>query len=165
MSLEEINFIAEIIASVAVIASLIYVGREVSQNTEATQASAAQAYVAADNEIVGLINGSDNLADILHRGAPGLAQLQGGDVIQFMAFHDQVFISFQSFYVQWKKGALDPRLWRTYEKAFMALLAQPGQKEWWKLRQDWFFPEFRDFVEQKAASGEVGVMHPRAMGD
>ncbi len=41
MTLEEFNYIAEIFASIAVVASLIYVGLGVRQNTAATQASIA----------------------------------------------------------------------------------------------------------------------------
>ena len=159
MSLEEVNFIAEIVASVAVIASLIYVGRQVSQNTEAAEASAAQAYVAADNEIVGLINSSSNLAEILHRGAKGMSALSGGELIQFMAFNEQIFISFQSFYLQWRKGALDERLWSTYRQAAIEVLTQPGQQEFWAARRHWFFPEFRDYMENLAQSEESKPMH------
>ncbi len=78
MSLEEFNYIAEIIASIAVIASLLYVGLQVKQNTEATRATAAQSFAEVDNGFVGLINTSNNLADILHRGAMGLSELKGG---------------------------------------------------------------------------------------
>jgi Tfp pilus assembly major pilin PilA len=40
MTLEEFNYIAEIIASIAVIASLLYAGLQVKQNTAATIANA-----------------------------------------------------------------------------------------------------------------------------
>ena len=72
MSLEEFNYIAEIIASIAVIASLLYVGLQVKQSTVAAHSAAAQANVTALNECVGLINASDKLADILQQGADGL---------------------------------------------------------------------------------------------
>ncbi len=163
MSLEEFNYIAEIIASVAVIGSLLYIAWEIRLNTVATQTSAAQAYVAADNETVGLINSAGNLADILHRGADGMSALQGGDLIQFMAFHDQLFVSFQSFYLQWKKGALDERLWITYQQAIVELLAQQGQREWWDQRRHWFYEEFRDYVDHSAATVEGKLMHPGAV--
>ena len=163
MTLEEINFISQIVGSIAVIASLIYVGWGIRLNTVATQTSAAQAYVATDNETVGLINTSGNLADILHRGAGGMSALQGGDLIQFMAFLDQLFISFQSSYLQWTKGALDERLWHTFSQAIVDLLSQPGQQEWWDIRRHWFFDEFRDCVDQTVASVEGKLMHPGAL--
>ncbi len=163
MTLEQFNFIAEIVASIAVIASLIYVGREVGQNTDATHAAAAQASVSAINEYVGLINDADKLADILHKGSRGMSELKDGDLIRFMAFHDQVFISFQSYYLQWKDGTLDERLWLTQKQAALDLLSQGGQQDWWAARRHWFFPEFQDYLEDLAATAISKPMHPGAV--
>lgn len=165
MILENFYFVSQIVASIAVIISLIYVGRQVNQNTSATQDAASQAYVAADNEIVGLINISDNLADILHRGARGLSALSGGELIQFMAFNEQAFISFQSFYLSWKNGNLDERLWNTYRQAALELLTQPGQQEFWSARRHWYFPEFRDYLENLAATEMAKPMHFSAVAE
>ena len=110
MTLEAFNYIAEIIASVAVFASLIYIGLEVRQNTAATQASSRVAYVDTMNDYVGLINSSPNLADILRRGANGLSNLKNGEILQFSAWLDQNFITYETYYFQWKAGVLDGRL-------------------------------------------------------
>ena len=163
LTLEQIYFIGQTISAIAVVLSLIYVGLQVKQNTTATQTASAQAYVTADNEIVGLINSSPKLADVLHQGANGLSALKGGDIIRFMAFHDLIFISFQSFHLQWKKGTLDEGLWGTYRQSFLDLLQQKGQQDWWALRRHWFTSEFQDYVEQAVAK-EVGKpMHPGAV--
>ena len=163
MTLEEFNFIAEIIASIAVVASLIYVGREVGQNTEATQAAAAQAQVSAINEYVGIINSSDKLADILHQGGRDMSALKGGDLIRFMAFNDQALIAIQSQYLQWKDGILDERLWLIQKQAALALLSQPGQQEWWAARRHWFFQEFQDYLDNLAGTEMSKPMHPGAV--
>jgi hypothetical protein len=147
----------------AVIASLLYVGREVGQNTKATRASAAQAIVSAINDYVGVINDSDKLADVLHQGGRGMSALKGGDLIRFMAFHDQAVIAIQSQYLQWKDGILDERLWLIQKQAALDLLSQPGQQEWWAARRHWFFPEFRDYLANLAATEESKPMHPGAV--
>ena len=165
LTLEQIYFIGQTIAAVAVVASLIYVGLQVKQNTNATQIASAQAYVAADVELVGLINNSPNLADVLHQGANGLSELNGGDLIRFMAFHDSVFISFQSFHLQWKRGALDETLWKTSKQAFIDLLQQKGQQDWWAKRRHWFSPEFQDYIEQAVKTEFAKPMHPGSVGD
>ncbi len=165
LTLEQIYFIGQTIAAMAVVASLIYVGFQVRQNTTATQIASAQAYAAAENEVVGLINVSPNLADILHQGANGLSELKGGDLIRFMAFNDSVFISFQSFHLQWKTGALNKILYETYKHAIIDLLQQKGQQDWWALRGHWFSPEFQDYIEQAMATGLAKPMHPGAVED
>ena len=163
LTLENIYFIGQPIAAVAIVVSLIYVGFQVRQNTTATQTASAQAYVTSDNEIVGLINASPNLADVLYQGANGLSALKDGDLIRFMAFHDLLFISYQSFHLQWKRGTLDKTLWGTYKQAILDLLQQKGQQEWWTIRRHWFNSEFQEFVEQAVVEGIAKPMHPGAV--
>ena len=160
MTLEEFNYIAEIIGSIAVIASLIYVALQVRQNTAATQAATGQAYVDTMNGYVSLINSSPNLADILHRGANGLSNLKNGEVIQFGAFIDQSFINFEAFYFQWKAGVLDTRLWSINRHAIAGFLAQTGQQQWWEIRHNWYDPEFQEYVNQVIDAEKAKPMHP-----
>ena len=163
MTLEQAYFVGELIAAIAVVISLIYVGFQVKQNTIATQTSSAQAYTTDVNEIVGLINNSTHLADVLHSGANGLSELEDGDIIRFMAFHDMLFITYQSFYLQWKKGTLDEELFNTYRGAQMSLLKQKGQREWWEFRRHWFNPGFQNYVEEIMNLDSVKPMHPRSI--
>lgn len=160
MTLEEFNYIAEIVASIAVIASLIYVGLQIRQNTAVTQATGRQAYVDSMNEYVGLINLSTNLADILHRGATGLSNIKGGEIIQFGAFLKQCFINFETSYFQWKAGVLDARLWSIYRHTIVDLLIQPGQQQWWDTRRHWFDKEFQEYVNRVIDTDEGKPMHP-----
>lgn len=163
MTLEAFNYLAEIVASLAVIASLIYVGIGIRQNTAATQAAGRHASVEAINGFVGLINSSSNLADILHRGATGLSNLKDGEIIQFGAFLDQCFINFETYFFQWKAGVLDARLWSIQKHSIVDLLIQPGQQQWWQTRRHWFDSEFQDYVNEVVQSEEAKPMHPFAV--
>jgi len=163
MTLQEFNYIAEIVASVAVVGSLIYVGLGIRQNTSATEAAGRHAYVGALNDYVGLINSSSNLAEVLHRGATGISNLKNGEVIQFMAFLDQCFINFETNYFQWKAGVLDTRLWSVYRHTIADMLIQPGQQQWWEFRRHWFGKEFEDYVNEVINTEEAKPMHPFAV--
>jgi len=159
MPLDQLSNIAEIIAAALVIVSLIYVGLQVRQSTKAAYASTNQAHAEIANGMTGLINASNNLADILHQGASGLSSLKEGNLIRFMAFHDQIFVAYQGFYFQYLRGALDRRIWDTYKQATLSMLAQPGQQEWWKLRRSWFSEEFRNYVDDIATKEQGRPMH------
>ncbi len=163
MPLDQLANIAEISAAALLIVSLIYVGLQVRQSTKAAYASTSQAHAEVANGYIGLINASNNLADILHQGASGLSSLKEGNLIRFMAFHDQIFVAYQSFYFQYLKAALDERIWGTYKQAMLDLLAQDGQQEWWKLRRHWFCEEFRNYVEDIAGKEQGKPMHPFAV--
>ncbi len=159
MELEQLSFISEIVAAIAVIASLIYVGRQVKENTTATKSTAAQAMADTMNGYVGLINSSSNLSDILHKGATGLDNLQGGEVIQFGAFHDQMFICSESLYYQWSDGVLDEHLWNTYRHAIVDILMQKGSQDWWENRRHWFGTQFAAAVEELCSEVSAKPMH------
>ena len=165
MTIQEWGAIGELIGGIAIIISLIYVGIQIKHSTRATEAAATQSFAEVDNAVVGLINLSNELADVLHRGAKGLSELVGGDIIRFMAFHDQLFTTYQAGYVQWKANTLDERLWATFKHTFVSLLQQPGQMEWWKLRRHWYDGEFADYVDTAVKTTSGKAMHPGALSD
>ena len=68
MPLDQLANIAEISAVALLIVSLIYVGLQIRQSTKAAYASTNQAHAQVANGYIGLINVSNNLADILHQG-------------------------------------------------------------------------------------------------
>jgi len=163
MPLDQLANIAEISAAALLIVSLMYVGLQVRQSTKAAYASTNQAHAEIAMEYIGLINASDRLADILHEGAMGLSSLKEGNLIRFMAFHDQIFVAYQPFYFQYLKGTLDGRIWDTYKQAMVSLLGQSGSQDWWKLRRHWFSEEFRNYVEDVVAMEQGKPMHPGAV--
>ena len=165
LTLEQVYFISQTIAAMAVVISLLYVGFQLKQNTIATQTASTQAFVAADSDVVGLINSSPNLADVLHQGANGLSSLKGGDLIRFMAFHDVNFITLQFFYLQWQAGTLDEALLGTWKQAMIDLFHQKGQREWWEQRRHWFNQDFQNYVEEAMATGSSKPMHPGTVKD
>ena len=160
LTLEQVYFIGQTISAVAVILSLVYVGLQIRQNTTATQTASAQAYVADINELVGLINSSPKLADVMHQGANGLSSLKDGDLIRFMAFTDTNFMTYQALHLQWQKGTLDENLLDTYKHTITALLQHKGQQEWWELRRHWFNPDFQKYIEKAIVEGAREPMHP-----
>ena len=159
MTLLEWGALGELVGGIAIIASLIYVGRQVKENTKATKSAADQAMADTMNGYVGLINSSPNLADILHRGATGMDSLQGGEVIQFGAFLDQMFICCESTYSQWRDGVLDERLWNTYRHCIVDIMMQKGSQEWWENRRHWFGMQFADTVEELCSELSAKPMH------
>ena len=160
LTLEQAYYIGELVGLVVVIISVIYLALQVRQNTEVSRLTAAQSFADVDNAFVSIINTSPTLAEILHRGSNDISILEGGERIQFEAFHDQVFISIQACYFQWQTGALDTRLWNTFKSASLDLLAHPGIRQWWESRLHWWDKEFIEYVNQVTSSAVAKPMHP-----
>ena len=159
MTIQDWGALGEMIGGIAIIISLIYVGLQIKQNTRATQMSTAHSNLDTQNTYVGLINYSGSLADILDRGANGLCNLQGGEVIQYSAFHDQCFSSFQTYYIEWQSGILDDRLWEYNKHAMADLMVHPGVQTWWSTRKHWYDSVFQTYVDATVSAGIGKPMH------
>ena len=64
MTLEQYAYFGEIIAAVAVVASLIYVARQLGQNTAMMRVNAARERVQRDTELSSAISGSQEFAEL-----------------------------------------------------------------------------------------------------
>ena len=148
MTLEHYYYIGELVAAAALIVSLVYLAVQVKLSTAATKATASQSFVDTTAVLVGGINQSANLGDILFRGSTGLDSLSGGETIQFSAFHDCSFISYESNFFLSQQGILDNRLWNTYQHALVNLLHHKGVLEWWEARSHMYAPEFVEHVKR-----------------
>lgn len=158
-SLEKAHKLAELIAAVSVIVSLIFVGLQVQQNTTAVQSAAAQAvhenfaawYTAIQNEPA--------LLEITTRGMRDYASLTPTEKAQFIA----VFMGFcshtQNAYYKWKDGTLAPELWRGWEYVSMNFFSTPGGKAFWAERSYMFADAFQNYVEEDIMTREP---HPQA---
>ena len=64
LTLEQTYYIGELVGVLVVIISLIYVGLQVKQNTNATHATAAQSFVEMYNTFTSVVGSSKETADI-----------------------------------------------------------------------------------------------------
>ena len=147
LSLEQISNWAEIIGVILVILSLIYVGREVGQNTATMQVSAAQTFVDLYNTITSQLTLAPDLADIWYRGLTGFASLKNDERVRFSTIAGQTMRVFESGYLQYRKDALDEQIWVAFSNSLADITASPGMREWWKTRQHWYSPDFQELVK------------------
>jgi hypothetical protein len=147
MSLEQISLIAQIASAVAVIASLIFVGWQVKQATQAVRNSSSQAHSANYTEIVKCLIGNGDFARIwlcalLDPDAPSDV-----DWVRFVGYASTLFRFYESSRVQWLHGQLDEEHWQTIERQVRTLTTQPGIQAWWRLRGHWHSESFRAWFE------------------
>ena len=146
MSLEQAALISQIISAVAVIASLIFVGFQLSQHTRAVRASTSQAHSATYVQaLTGLFDGE--MASIWRRGLSDFDTLDDDEKVRFMAFTSSIFRFYEASYVQMRRGQLDPAHWRTVEQQLASIAGQPGIGSWWRLRRAWHSEDFQSLFE------------------
>jgi hypothetical protein len=146
LNLDTAHKLTEVLAAIAVIVSLVFVGLEVRQNTVAVQSSAAQSVHENFATWYTTIQGDATLIAITTRGMQNYASLSSTEKGQFIA----VFMSFsshtQNAYYKWQEGSLSPELWRAWELVSMNFFSTPGGQDFWSERGYMFADAFQDYI-------------------
>ncbi len=139
--------IAEIISSVVVIVSLIFVGLEIRQNTNAVQSAAAQ--VVHDNFAgwYSSLQTEPELLEISTRGMRNYDSLSETEKAQFIAMFMAFVFHGQDAYYKWREGSLESKFWRAWENVSMNFFSTSGGRAFWGERSYLFADEFQRYVE------------------
>jgi hypothetical protein len=131
MSVDFFAQVAQIVAAVGVIVSLIYVGMQIRQATRATKLASIQAVEAAIGRTEELIIQDGGFADILRRGlTTSGADLLDAERIRLNVFYRHTLRAYQSAHYQHLHGALDDSVWTPLAKGFAAIYqADRGLRE------------------------------------
>jgi hypothetical protein len=160
MSLEQWSYLAQIIGAIAVVASLVFVGVQLRQNTKAILTQTSQTHSALYHSIIAGLSENGEVARIWRVGLADMDSLAPDERVRFMAFVSTLFRYYEASHVQSLRGLLDAEHWRTIEQQVTDLAAQPGIQAWWQLRQHWHSDAFRLWFEARPLR-DAGVLYDR----
>ena len=144
--------IAEVIAAVAVVISLIYVGRELGANTAAVRGASVQGVTGVHVESL-LTQASDSaLTRIRLAGDQDPSTLGEVEADQYFMLRLQIWISVQNTYFQHELGLMDQRTWEVYHRIVCSMWSSPGVREVWPGHRELLDPGFIAVVEGCPAS-------------
>jgi hypothetical protein len=131
MNVDFLAQLAQIVAAVGVIVSLVYVGVQIRQATRATKLASVQAVEAAIGRTEELIIQDGSFAEILKHGLTASAdELIDTDRIRLNVFYRHSLRAYQSAHYQYRHGALDDSVWGPQAKALAAIFqADRGLRE------------------------------------
>lgn len=148
MSLEEVFYVSQIVAAIAVVASLLFVGFEVRHGTRATRAQIHQ------NITLGWLAIGPVIADHARVFATGIAADEAAfdampteDKMTFLSIAFAFFKHYENMYEQQKAGFLGVEDWNAWARHMLMYWRMPGMQVWWRLRRDAFAPDFCRFLE------------------
>jgi len=147
MNLEALYYVSQIIAVAAVLASLIFVGVQIRQNTRQAKAAAAQSvyenyagwYMWAGEDM--------NRAVIGIKGFKDIDSLSDEENSIFMATFMAQFAYVQSAFYLWQDGSLKDEIWRSMEATLATVFNTPGGKAFWQRRRFSFTEAFVAHIE------------------
>ena len=145
MSLEDIFYLSQSVASVAVIGSLIYLGLQV-RSTERSQRAIMQQGRADRSSHAAITLASPELVHVFHKGSAGHADLTREEFTQWMMICRALFLSGEDSFLQHKAGQLDQKAFDSYVAGVRFYMKSPGMRAAWQLSAGQFGSDFSDFV-------------------
>ena len=134
MSLSDLAALGTLISGLAVLASLIFVGFQLKQNTAAVRAAASQAHSQNWQQITVPVVESGDFARIWRLGLDDIESLTNDERVRFYAFAGATLRFFEGARLQWRHGQLDREHWHNVEQTAIDLAATSGFKAYWAAR-------------------------------
>jgi hypothetical protein len=156
MNWQAISAVSELVAALAVVASLIYLAVQIRQNTRALRSSTWQATFDVNQRFDSGLADNGELADILIRGHQGLEHLKDEtERLRYMLVAKQLLDLYQNYHYQHELGMIDDAYWEVWIAAYRDAMAWPGFRHFVKLRRPFMRPGFERFVDQHLGSDDA----------
>ena len=146
--LSDLSQIAEIVAAIAVVISLVYVGKEVQSNTAAVRGAAMQAIATTDAAALMTIAADEGLSEIIRVGQLNPSELSASGAYRYEMFMRQFWLSFQNIFQQSELGLVDASVWQSYLTVICGMWSERGTRETWPDHVKVLDAKFAATVEQ-----------------
>ena len=131
MGLSGVAQLAEVVAAVGVVVSLIYVGRELQSNTAAVRGASIQEATRAQAELLLTRAVDPALNELYRRGDEDPSSLNESERSRYVLVKRQTWINLQNNYFQYDLDLLDQRVWDVYHRTLCNIWGARGSKETW----------------------------------
>jgi hypothetical protein len=155
MMLEEISSIGQMVAAVATVASLVFVGLQIRQNTRATRAASHNAVSDSLNEINRMFAENEDLTKIWLAGMADRQALSAEERWRFDSTARAYMHVCETMFIQAGLGAGDKSVMHAEEEGIRVAFTSPGIREWWAENPYGFCTAFRSYVAKLALSAET----------
>src|SRR5580765_1086927 len=165
MSFEQISYLAQIVASVGVIMSLIFVGLQIRQNTGALQRNEHNSTMAQWTVIRMAIAKNRDIAELMTGGLHGERALDAADQLRLeQMLQENAWASFH-IWERTQRGIFPKGTFEATGGALLdGLLRTTGGGTWWRINKHIGFPpEFASDVDAMLARDSAApvVLNPR----
>jgi len=157
MNWTKASAVAEILSSVAILVTLVYLAIEIRQNAEATQADTRQAILAADQEFLHVLLLEPELVLARHQ-----EELDDEERIRLSIQLVAMLRMREMNWIQHQNGTIDDITWRAYLGSLVAVLSAPQSRVWWQNYgvERIFDPRFISLVNELLTDAPVHERSP-----
>ena len=141
--------VAEWLGVILIVVSLIYVARQIQQNTNTIRSATELETGRMWSELHSRMAHSENMVDIWDKALTNADSLTPTEKRKFVWFVAEYFYLVENLYRQRKLGFLSLETWSQHEKAVAGLLLYPMLQRWWESGVSPYSTEFKEAIDAR----------------
>jgi hypothetical protein len=168
MNWDAISAISQLIGSIAVVLSVLYLAVQVHRSTRISKLATQDAAATALRDVTKPFMENAELERIWRVGLEDLGALSVEERTRFFHATYQWLKAFETIHFHYIYGLMDKQLWEGWQELLRHYVAAPGIAHYWKLRPEVFSERFRNFVnslEPPAKQRTVGALFGEERND
>lgn len=148
MTLEQAYFFAEILAAVAVVVSLLYLGMQIRYSRIQAKIDAIDHITKERGDFIRLLAENSEISRIVPKGFAGI-KMHPNERFRFNSYMYHVFVNLELAFRKMGKNEIDNTLWRAYDEGTRWWFTGPGVRKWWKTDMvRGFTKEFNNYINE-----------------
>lgn len=148
MTLESLAYLAQIIGVGLVVASLVYVGRQVRQSSETMRQNAAGYYLGLQDRLMQEVANNREVAEFWCKGAAEFDTLDEVDKQRLMLFEQRAIAGWNQLFLLRRDGLVPDSQWNELLWSVKHFGSRQSARETWNLFKASFGKPFQDFVSE-----------------
>ena len=150
MTLEQASFFAEIIAALAVVVSLLYLGIQIKRSRIQSENEAIDMLTNSRSNYIGLLAENTELSYIIPKGLASRTKLTANEYFRYHSYLYTLFVGLEIGFIKWKRKGINDEIWGAWDEATHWWLGFPSVQKWWKENSiGGFTVDFNKYVQSK----------------
>jgi hypothetical protein len=147
MNWEAINATSQLVSSIAVVLSVLYLGIQVHRSTRVAKVAAQDSAASAVRDVTNTFMENAEMARIWRIGLENLGELSVEDQARFFHATHQFLKALETIHFHYVHGLMDKQLWAGWQELLRHYIASPGIAHYWQLRHELFSERFQKFIK------------------
>jgi hypothetical protein len=148
MDWDAIGAVGEIIGALAVLVTLVYLARQIRQNTGALRAAALNSSIQAASLIRSEMFNSEELSELFLLGSSRPDELDEVQAYRFRNIVSNMLWAIWNFYSQYRYADLSDEAWQSQKYVIVRILSTPGGARYWEQSKQEFDTQFVEVIDQ-----------------
>ncbi len=145
-TLQDLGALGEFVGALGVVISLIYLARQMSQNTISVRAASFNSMTENSIRLLEPSFKDGAFADFLHRAEEDPSSLSPNEMVRWDAYMTAAYRHFGNLVYQYRVGALDEQMWQSYRLTLKEHLRTLSWQTWFEQNRQSFSTSLADLV-------------------